>query len=100
MFLNLITFFKPLNIIDDNDFDLDFPVSMTGFELDDYLSKGWFWIWQGIFTTDYVDLKGYTYPVYWLRLALSKVNYGKSQKKILARNNDFTIEMKPLLTNA
>ena len=80
-----------------DEFDIDFPVSMTGYELDDYLSKGWFRFWQGIFTTNYVELKGYTYPVYWLRISLPKVNYGKNQKKIFARNNAFTLEMKPFL---
>src|SRR5688500_4132309 len=77
--------------------DIDFPASMTGRELDDYLSRGWYRMWQFIFTTDFWDFNGYTYAVYWLRIALPKVEYGKSQKKILRRNKKFTLEIKPFM---
>ena len=77
--------------------EIEFPESMTGRELDDYLSRGWYRIWQFIFTTDFWEFNGYTYAVYWLRIALPKVNYGKSQKKILTRNKGFAVEIKPFM---
>lgn len=76
-------------------FEIDCPESITGYELDDYLSKGWYRMWQFIFTTNLVKFKEFSYPVYWLRIALTKVNYGKNQKKIISKNNAFTVDIKP-----
>jgi leucyl-tRNA---protein transferase len=81
-------------------FEIDCPEKMTGYELDDYLSKGWYRMWQFIFTTDLVKFEEFSYPVYWLRIALPKVNYGKSQKKIITKNNAFAVEIKTYIISS
>lgn len=75
--------------------EFHFPESITGSELDDYLSKGWYRMWQFIFTTDLVEFNEFIYEVYWLRIALQKVNYGKSQQKIITKNKGFAVNIKP-----
>src|ERR1700733_10285146 len=81
-------------------FEIDYPGRMTGYDLDDYLCKGWYRMWQFIFTTDVVKFEEFSYAVYWLRIALPKVSYGKSQKKIIAKNQHFTVEIKPYRLSA
>lgn len=75
--------------------EIHFPQSITGPELDEYLSNGWYRMGQFIFTTDLVEFKECIYEVYWLRIALSKLIYGKSQQKIIAKNSGFAVSIHP-----
>lgn len=75
---------------------IHFPLHLTSQELDDYLSRGWFRMGQTIFTTDFVPVSEKVHPVYWLRLLVQKVRYGKKQKKLLAINKDFSVIIQPL----
>jgi arginine-tRNA-protein transferase len=74
---------------------IHFPLHLTTQELDDYLSRGWFRMGQTIFTTDFVPVTDKVHPVYWLRLLVKRVQYGKKQKKLLAINKDFSISIRP-----
>lgn len=75
---------------------IHFPVSLTGKELDDYLSRGWFRMGQAIFTTDAFPFNGHIHTVHWLRFVVHQVNYGRSQKKLIALNKSFRAEVAPL----
>src|SRR4249919_2009504 len=76
--------------------DIHFPENLTGRELDQYLSRGWFRMGQTIFTTDAVPLNGSVYAVQWLRINLRQLKYGKNQKKLFLVNNNFSARVKPL----
>jgi arginine-tRNA-protein transferase len=75
--------------------DIHLPYDMAGYELDDYLYRGWFRMGQTIFTTDFIPVNGLIYPVYWLRFPVQEVSYGKKQKRLMAINRDFTIDIRP-----
>lgn len=74
------------------------PLTLSGEELDDYLSKGWYRMGSFLFTTDY--LFDEAHPVTWLRIDLSKLLYGNSQKKILKKNARFAVQIKPFALSA
>src|SRR5262249_29890410 len=78
---------------------LHFPTEMTGHQLDDYLSRGWFRMGQTIFTTDFIPVGNKIYRVFWLRLLVQKVSYGSKQKKLLATNKRFSVEIKKFEPN-
>ena len=80
--------------------EIHFPLSLTGSELDNYLSMGWYRMGQTIFSSDIMVFNGYIHTLHWLRIAVPKINYGRSQKKILVKNNDLTVEIKPYLISA
>lgn len=80
--------------------DIRMPDSMGAAELDKYLEMGWFRMGQTIFTTDRIPLGGVIYPVYWLRIELGAICYGRAQQKLLAANRRFEVQEGPFLLNA
>ena len=70
------------------------PMTLSGEELDEYLARGWYRMGSFLFTTDY--LFDIAHPVTWLRIDLSKVSYGSSQKKMRKKNSGFAIVIKPM----
>ena len=80
--------------------DIHFPENLTGRQLDEYLSRGWFRMGQTIFTTDVVPLNDSVYAVYWLRIDLRRLKYGKTQKKLFVLNKNFTVTIQPLSINS
>ena len=77
--------------------EICFPELLSGQELDAYLNRGWFRMGQSIFTTDYTKISDQYLPVYWLRIDLDNITYGRSQKKIISANRNFTTEIKPFM---
>jgi leucyl-tRNA---protein transferase len=73
---------------------IHFPTEMTGYELDDYLSRGWFRMGQTIFTTDFIPVEENIHPVYWLRVQVQQVRYGKKQERLFAINKKFSVAVK------
>lgn len=71
------------------------PSTLTGAQLDDYLSVGWYRMGQSIFTTNYIAPGERIYWVFWLRYHLPSILPGRSQRKILAANRHFTVAVKP-----
>ena len=80
--------------------DIHFPENLTGWQLDQYLSNGWFRMGQTIFTTDVVPLNDRLYAVHWLRIDLRRLNYGRAQKKLFVLNKNFSVSIQPLSINA
>ncbi|HLG38846.1 MAG TPA: hypothetical protein VI461_04220 [Chitinophagaceae bacterium] len=74
---------------------IHFPHELSGPELDFYLSIGWYRMGQTIFTTHFIPVKDKIHRVYWLRLPVQQVRYGKKQKRLLAINKKFSITVKP-----
>ena len=74
--------------------EIHFPENISGPELDDYLCRGWYRMGQSIFTTHIMPFNGTLHTLHWLRIAVSKVEFGKSQKKILEKNKSFDVEIK------
>jgi leucyl-tRNA---protein transferase len=69
------------------------PESLSGTELDLYLSLGWYRMRQSIFTSSHVELGG-IYRVHWLRYGIANLKDRISHKRIRNRNRyfRFTIE--------
>lgn len=76
------------------------PSKLSGVQLDDFLSQGWYRMHQTVFTTKHIVLNAAIYNVYWLRYNLAKINLSKKLKKILLHNNQFTISIKPIVVTA
>ena len=79
--------------------DIHFPEQLSGFELDNYLAKGWYRMGQIIFTTNHIACEDAVYRVYWLRYRLSEIIYNKTHLKIIAANKSFTTTIKPFVLN-
>jgi leucyl-tRNA---protein transferase len=74
---------------------MHFPIAMSGRELDQYLSRGWFRMGQTIFTTDFIPVDENIHPVYWLRVPVQEVHYGRKQQRLLTINKNFSVTVKP-----
>jgi arginine-tRNA-protein transferase len=70
------------------------PDSLTGEQLDDYLSRGWYRMQQEIFTTTHVALPDF-YRVHWLRYTLDRVVTRPSHRKIRNLNRGFSVRVEP-----
>ena len=71
------------------------PKTLTGAELDRFLAIGWYRMGQSIFTTNHIFQGDHAYWVYWLRYHLPEVSFTAKQKKLMARNSRFSMEVKP-----
>jgi arginine-tRNA-protein transferase len=76
---------------------IHFPYELTGAELDYYLSIGWYRMGQTIFTTHFIPVNNKIHRVYWLRLPVEQVRYGRKQKKLFSINSYFSIDIKPFI---
>lgn len=70
-----------------------FPQSLSGEELDRYLSEGWFRMGQTIFTTNFLNFKQQFYSAIWLRLRLKDCAPTRLEEKLLRLNSNFSIEI-------
>lgn len=73
-----------------------YPEVLTGEMLDIFLSKGWYRMGQGIFTTQHLIQEDSIYRVYWLRYDLERIVLGKTQQKIINQNRGFHTAIVPL----
>lgn len=71
------------------------PESVSGEELDLYLSEGWFRNGQRIFTTNFLNFDSQLYSAIWLRIHLKSIKEDKTFKKLSKLNNSFTITIQP-----
>ena len=69
----------------------------TGNDLDIALSMGYFRTQQQVFTCRYIMFDSTVHTAHWLRIVLSKVAYGKTQRQLLKRNERFQVTVAPLL---
>ncbi|MFZ4769232.1 MAG: hypothetical protein ACOYLO_03560 [Ferruginibacter sp.] len=72
-----------------------YPENMDAQHLDILLSKGWYRMGQGIFTTKYIIQENIPYRVFWLRYNLNKIILGKKQQKLLQKNKIFNSNIIP-----
>jgi leucyl-tRNA---protein transferase len=68
---------------------------MTGPDLDYFLSIGYFRMHQNVFTCNFLLKDDVPYPVHWLRVAIGRVAFGKSQRELLKRNRAFAVTARP-----
>lgn len=77
--------------------DIHFPTSISGLELDNYLSMGWYRMGQTIFTADIMQFNVSIHTLHWLRIAINKIYLGRSQQKIVNKNKDLDVRISPFL---
>ena len=77
-------------------FDFEFPNTIKGDVLDNFLSRGWFRIGSMIYTVDSTVFGKKLYPVYWLRYNVKKVNLCRNNIKLISENSCFEISCRPL----
>ena len=65
--------------------------------LDLLLSKGYYRMQQDMFTCRYLTVDDVLCPVHWLRLATSMVQYGPKQARLLRINENYSVEIRPLV---
>lgn len=71
------------------------PDQMTGEMLDHYLKFGWYRIQQKMITTDLIIGEDESLlPVFWIRFDLQKLTPGRSSRKIIKSNSNFTVNVK------
>lgn len=65
--------------------------------LDRYLEFGWFRMLHFMFTTDNIEKENQTFPVFWLRYQINKINFNKKHRQLNNSNKNFTVTIKPLI---
>ena len=72
------------------------PTSLSGIELDRYLSNGWYRMGQTIFTCHFLFFEDNLHSPVWIRLPLKGYQFRKSLRKI-KRNieSQFRVEIRP-----
>lgn len=68
-----------------------FPLSLSGEELDRYLSEGWFRMGQSIFVTNFLNFKQQFYSAVWLRLRLAACYNDRNEEKLAKLNSRFVV---------
>lgn len=79
---------------------IHFPRQLTGPELDFYLSIGWYRMGQSIFTTHFIPIGDKIHRVFWLRLIVGNVQFGRKQRRLLRLNQDMSVHYRPFLPSA
>ena len=67
---------------------------IKGFKLDSFLNAGWYRMGYKMFTTNFIEDFGHTYPVYWLRYDVPHLKPQKSYHKLQRINKDFTVDIR------
>ena len=70
---------------------------MRNYELDLYLSMGYFRMQQDVFTCQFVRFENTLCPVHWLRVDLANVQYGTKQLRLLRSNEKFGVTVRPFV---
>jgi len=73
---------------------------IRGDVLDYYLSQGYYRMQQELFTCQFVPFNSRIYTAHWLRLRLSRVEWGAEQRRLLRRNARFSAVIRPFRPNA
>ncbi|WP_303309679.1 GNAT family N-acetyltransferase [Hymenobacter sp. BT730] len=66
------------------------PLFIPGEALDFYLGQGYYRMHQDLFTCHFLPIENELYTAHWLRLVLSRVQYGPQQRRLLRLNERFT----------
>jgi leucyl-tRNA---protein transferase len=74
-----------------------YPSSLSAAELDQFLEMGWYRMGPGIFTCNYIVKDNVFYRVYWLRYDLRRIEIDNKLKKLMRRNNRFSVHLQRLL---
>ncbi len=61
------------------------PQRISKYQLDQYLSQGWFRMGQSIFTCHFLYVQNNVYSTVWIRLNLHEHEWSKSQRKVTRR---------------
>lgn len=77
-----------------------YPEHLTGRQLDAFLEKGWYRMFQSVFTTHYINEKEKTYRVFWLRYNLKELELNRSNLKLLRQNQRFSHKIKKVVVNS
>ena len=72
----------------------EFPV-IRGDALDFYLAQGYYRMQQDLFTCQFVPFDGRLYTAHWLRIDLTRVEWGSEQRRMLRRNARFAATVRP-----
>jgi len=77
-------------------FEIRYPATLSGAELDELLALGWFRMHQAIFTTSHVQREDNLLPVHWLRYPIHDLRPHRSHQRLRARNKGFRVEVEEL----
>lgn len=71
------------------------PEQLSRVSLDYYLERGWYRMGQGIFTCHFLCFGEQIYSAIWLRLDLKTYTFRKSLRRLLNRNKNFRVVIRP-----
>ena len=83
-----------------NENGIYYPDKLSAVQLDLMLSKGWYRMGTGIFTTNHIFQNYYVYRVFWLRYNCQQILLAKSQQKLLRQNQVFSHRIAPISLSA
>ena len=77
-----------------------YPQRISKYQLDQYLSQGWFRMAQSIFTCYFLHIKNNVYSTVWVRLNLHEHEWSKRQRKVMRRvESRFEISVQEAVIN-
>ncbi len=77
------------------------PQRISKYQLDQYLSQGWFRMGQSIFTCHFLYVRNNVYSTVWIRLNLHTHDWSKRQRKVMRRvESRFEVEVQKAVFDA
>ena len=83
-----------------NDRNHPFSQATDGSRTDFYLSIGWYRMGQSIFTTHFIPIGDKIHRVFWLRLIVGNVQFGRKQRRLLRSTSDMSVHYRPFLPSS
>src|SRR6478609_11279297 len=71
-----------------------YPEQLKGKQLDAFLERGWYRMFQSLFTTHFITERDRLYRVFWLRYNLHSVRFERKLQRLMQLNNGFTYAIK------
>lgn len=71
-----------------------YPEQLKGKQLDAFLERGWYRMFQSLFTTHFITEQDRFYRVFWLRYNLSLIKFGRKLKQLIQNNDRFSYSIK------
>lgn len=71
-----------------------YPEQLKGKQLDAFLERGWYRMFQSLFTTHFITEHDRFYRVFWLRYNLYSVKFERKLQRLMQQNSNFTYVIK------
>ncbi|HNP21111.1 MAG TPA: hypothetical protein PKM63_01255 [Panacibacter sp.] len=76
-----------------------YPEQLKGRQLDAFLERGWYRMFQSLFTTHFITEQDRLYRVFWLRYNILSIRFSRRLRLLMQNNSRFSHSIKPTEVN-